>query len=210
MKNPNTAQPWNLAAKQREEEILALFHQLGERLTAAGNYLAALRQLITAPPGRGRMQPPEMLERALSQLGEADELFHRLRQVAIRPERPKGDEPAAAPPGFATPSRPLAQGGGNRVFRVCFLNHLARADKTFTACQRSIVIPEANSREAAIEAAKKRFAEIEGIPSWRLHADTIEAGLIEVDTAQLDPPTAHSQSASTLQRDPARPKRPGR
>ncbi len=50
-----------------------------------------------------------------------------------------------------------------------------------TACQRSIVVPSAESREAAIEAAKQRFAELEGVPDWTLHATFIEAGLLEAD-----------------------------
>ena len=52
-----------------------------------------------------------------------------------------------------------------------------------TACQRSIVIPSAESCEAAIEAAKQRFAELEGIPDWTLHVTFIEAGLLEDDAS---------------------------
>jgi hypothetical protein len=37
--------------------------------------------------------------------------------------------------------------------------------------------------EAAVEAAKQRFAELEGIPDWTLHASFIEAGLLEDDAA---------------------------
>jgi hypothetical protein len=50
-----------------------------------------------------------------------------------------------------------------------------------TACQRTIVIPSAPSREAAIEVAKQRFAELEGIRDWYIHASFIEAGVIEED-----------------------------
>jgi len=54
-----------------------------------------------------------------------------------------------------------------------------------TACQRIIVIPAADSREAAIEAAKLRFAELEGIPDRTLHATFIEAGRLE-DASSAD------------------------
>jgi len=70
-----------------------------------------------------------------------------------------------------------------RCYRVCFMNRFARGRNTITACQRTIVVPSAESREAAIEIAKQRFAEVEGIPNWQIHASFIEAGLIEDDAA---------------------------
>jgi hypothetical protein len=69
--------------------------------------------------------------------------------------------------------------GMGHSYRVCFMNRFARGRNTITACQRSIVIPAAGSREAAIEAAKRQFAELEGIRDWNLHAMFIEAGLLE-------------------------------
>jgi hypothetical protein len=63
------------------------------------------------------------------------------------------------------------------------MNRFARGRNTITACQRSIVIPSAESREAAIEAAKQRFTELEGIPNWQIHASFIEAALLEEDPA---------------------------
>ena len=63
------------------------------------------------------------------------------------------------------------------------MNRFARGRNTITACQRTIVVPSAESREAAIEIAKQRFAEVEGIPNWQIHASFIEAGLIEDDAA---------------------------
>jgi hypothetical protein len=76
-----------------------------------------------------------------------------------------------------------ADNGADRRYRVCFMNRFARGRKTITARQRSIVIRSAASREAAIEAAKQRFAELEGIPNWKIQASFIEAGLLEDDTA---------------------------
>ena len=49
-----------------------------------------------------------------------------------------------------------------------------------SACNR---YPCARSRERAIEAAKKRFARLEGIRDWRDHAR-----IIEVSTIDDDPP----------------------
>jgi hypothetical protein len=48
-------------------------------------------------------------------------------------------------------------------------------------CQRAIIIRAARSRERAIEAAKKRFARLEGIRDWRDHAKMIEVSIIEAD-----------------------------
>jgi hypothetical protein len=66
-------------------------------------------------------------------------------------------------------------------YRVCFMNEIPRNDKLFRCCQRSIVIRSAPSAEWAIEAAKKQFAELEGIRDWKIHA-----GLIEVEATDLD------------------------
>ena len=52
---------------------------------------------------------------------------------------------------------------------LCFMNRFARGRNTRTACQRSIVIPSAVSRAAAIEVAKQRFAELESIPNWQIY-----------------------------------------
>jgi len=60
------------------------------------------------------------------------------------------------------------------AYRVCFLNEFPRGPKNITACQRSIVIHSAKTRERAVEAAKKRFARLEGVPDWHLHATMIE------------------------------------
>ena len=55
-------------------------------------------------------------------------------------------------------------------YRVCFINEIPRNDKLFRCCQRSIVIRSARSPERAVEAAKKRFARLEGIRDWKIHA----------------------------------------
>jgi len=49
------------------------------------------------------------------------------------------------------------------AYHVCFMNEIPRNNKLFRCCQRSIVIRSAPSAERALEAAKKQFAELEGI-----------------------------------------------
>jgi hypothetical protein len=64
---------------------------------------------------------------------------------------------------------------------VCFMNEIPRADKLFRCCQRSIVIRSAPSVEQAVEAAKKQFAELEGIRDWKIHAALIEVESIDLE-----------------------------
>jgi hypothetical protein len=67
-------------------------------------------------------------------------------------------------------------------YRVCFINDIPRNDKVFHCCQRSIIIRSARSPERAVEAAKKRFARLEGIRDWKIHA-----ALIEIEPMDLEP-----------------------
>jgi len=64
---------------------------------------------------------------------------------------------------------------------VRFINEIPRGGRLFRCCQRSIVIRKARSRERAVEAAKKRFARLEGIRDWKIHAHLIE--MEELDLA---------------------------
>lgn len=66
-----------------------------------------------------------------------------------------------------------------RSYRVCFFNEIARNERLFRCCQRSILIRLARSPERAIEAAKKRFARLEGIRDWKFHAAFIEVEAID-------------------------------
>jgi len=147
-----------------ENRHIALLHQLGERLTAARNYLkAARRQPSTAAAHHTSPHSGEILQRALAQLDQASEILGHLQKALHRSAHARGD--------------------AGRSYRVCFMNRFTYGDNTTTACQRTIVIPSAPSREAAIEAAKQRFAELEGIRDWHIHASFIEAALLEDDTA---------------------------
>ena len=67
-------------------------------------------------------------------------------------------------------------------YRVCFMNEFPRNDKLFHCCQRSIIVNSAPSDEQAVEAAKKQFAELEGIRDWKIHA-----AFIEVEAVDLGP-----------------------
>ena len=72
------------------------------------------------------------------------------------------------------------------TYRVCFMNEIPRNDKLFRCCQRSIIIRSAPSAERAVEAAKKQFAELEGIRDWKIHASLIETEAIDLE-AEPDP-----------------------
>jgi hypothetical protein len=150
---------------------LALCHALSERLMAAENYLAAAQRMAESGPQAGA---PTILDKAQAQLEEAGRLVRDLRRdlARSRPRRPHGAPSAASPESDAPPAAPP-------VYRVCFLNHFARGGRSLTVCQREIVIRRAKSRERAIEAAKKRFARLEGIADWHIHAHTIEVQVID-------------------------------
>ena len=65
-------------------------------------------------------------------------------------------------------------------YRVCFINQIPRGGRLFRCCQRSIVIRRARSPDRAVEAAKKRFARLEGIGNWKIHAERVEMQKIDL------------------------------
>jgi hypothetical protein len=136
------------------EVHLAVCHELSERLTAITNYLAAAVRLSeTQSVSRAMpLRHTEILEKALGQVSRASEEIKRFRKLLE-----------------------LARINVGPVYRVCFLNTVMRP------CQRTIIIRSARSSERAIEAAKKRFARLEGIRDWRDHAKIIEVTTIEND-----------------------------
>ena len=69
-------------------------------------------------------------------------------------------------------------------YRVCFINEIPRNERLFRCCQRSIIIRSARTPERAIEAAKKRFARLEGISNWKIHAALIEIERIDIEQEQ--------------------------
>jgi len=69
-------------------------------------------------------------------------------------------------------------------YRVCFFKNLINSyGKPFDVCQRSIVIHSARNQERAIKAAQARFARLEHIGDWTLHADKVEAQLVPKEVA---------------------------
>ena len=59
------------------------------------------------------------------------------------------------------------------------------------ACQRAIIIRSARNLERAIEAAKKRFARLEGIRDWKIHAALIEVEAIDLEAEPETPSLKH-------------------
>jgi hypothetical protein len=71
-------------------------------------------------------------------------------------------------------------------YRVCFMNQFARNRTVYRICQRAVVIRCAHTHARAVEAAKKRFARLERIRDWRIHASEIEVEMIECDPRNPD------------------------
>ena len=85
-------------------------------------------------------------------------------------------------------------------YRVCFINEIPRNEKLFRCCQRSIIIRSARTPERAIEAAKKRFARLEGIRDWKIHAALIEIEPIDIESETEQPtPTQRKTRVSYKQ-----------
>jgi hypothetical protein len=67
------------------------------------------------------------------------------------------------------------------------MNEIPRADRLFRCCQRSIIIWSAPSAEQAAGAAKKEFAELEGIRDWKIHASLIQVEAINLEAEPETP-----------------------
>lgn len=97
-------------------------------------------------------------------------VLKRLKTVNIKPASMRGSDPELS-------------------YRV---REVQKASRRLPAAQHQAVLQvylgsesqeDAVSCEAAIEAAKQRFTELEGIPNWQIHASFIEAALLEGDAA---------------------------
>jgi hypothetical protein len=72
------------------------------------------------------------------------------------------------------------------TYRVNFFKNLTNCNGAlFKVCQRSIIICPARSGTRAVEAAKRRFARLEHIGNWQLHADSIEVGTVPGQPASV-------------------------
>ena len=157
-----SVKPMKLPANKESRRAVWL-QQLGERLTAARNDVVAAQCRPESVAHHISRTPTELLERALAQLDRASEILLHLQKALDAPAPSDHRE--------------------GRWYRVCFMNRFARGRNTITACQRSIVISSVESCAAAIEVAKQRFAKLEGIPNWQIHASFIEAARLEEDAA---------------------------
>ena len=155
---PSGQKPGSLPQRELCETYLAALHELSEPLTATTNYLAAGLRLseIKSAPAVMPLELIEILEKAFGQVSRANEVIRRCRRLL---------DPAKIKVG--------------PVYRVCFLDEFARFNNVVRPCQRTIIIRSARSRERAIEAAKKRFARLEGIRDWRIHATIIEVSIVD-------------------------------
>jgi hypothetical protein len=72
-------------------------------------------------------------------------------------------------------------------YRVSFINEIPTNQKLFRCCQRVITIRSARTRERAVEATKKRFASLEGIRNWKIHAALIAIESIETEPKHATP-----------------------
>jgi hypothetical protein len=93
------------------------------------------------------------------------------------------------------------------TYRVCFINEIPRNEKLFRCCQRSIIVRSARTPERAVEAAKKRFARLEGIRNWKIHAALIEIEPLDTEMKPQQPTpvqrktsVSHERAASSKER----------
>ncbi len=181
---PSTEAETGLSHRRRRAgALLDACHELVEPLTALTNYLEVARRLTDEDAEIGAVRIAEILDKMSAQAGRAGQTLARLRRLLQGgpAERPTGaEEEAAGHP------HPVEQPGGTpqiRDYRVNFINQFASADEVFRVCQRSIVIRRAGSPEEACEAAKARFAELENVLDWRIHAAAVEVVPLSVQTA---------------------------
>ena len=88
------------------------------------------------------------------------------------------------------------------AYRVSFFNELTNSRGTlYKVCQRSVEIRTARSLDRAVEAAKKRFARLEHVGEWRLHARLFEVEPL-VEDADGGTPAAESLAARRPARRP--------
>jgi hypothetical protein len=82
------------------------------------------------------------------------------------------------------------------AYRVSFFNELTNSRGTlYKVCQRSVEIRTARSLDRAVEAAKKRFARLENVGEWRLHARLFEVEPLPDDKDDVVAPVVGSVAA---------------
>jgi hypothetical protein len=91
-------------------------------------------------------------------------------------------------------------------YRVSFFNELTSSRGTlYKVCQRSVEIRTARSLDRAVEAAKKRFARLERVGEWRLHARLFEVEPLPEKQEGVAPPdvAAAARRAGRARRRPS-------
>jgi hypothetical protein len=87
------------------------------------------------------------------------------------------------------------------TYRVRFFKTVSSHGKTVNVCQRSIDIRSAPSPGRAVEVAKQRFARLENVADWLMHADYVEVdGLSAIAADKLvaqDTGRRHRRGAKT-------------
>jgi hypothetical protein len=87
------------------------------------------------------------------------------------------------------------------TYRVRFFKKVSSHGKTVDVCQRSIDIRSAPSPGRAVEVAKQRFARLENVADWLMHADYVEVdGLSAIAADKLvaqDTGRRHRRGAKT-------------
>ena len=90
------------------------------------------------------------------------------------------------------------------AYRVSFFNELTNSRGTLDkVCQRSVEIRTARSLDRAVEAAKKRFARLENVGEWRLHARLFEVEPIPEEQEEVAPPAVSAASRRAGRRRPS-------
>src|SRR3954454_22914942 len=88
--------------------------------------------------------------------------------------------------GIADNEAQPGKNAGMDAYRVRFFKTVSSHGKTVNVCQRSIDIRSAPSPGRAVEVAKQRFACLENVPDWLLHADYVEVdGLSAIASEDL-------------------------
>jgi hypothetical protein len=66
------------------------------------------------------------------------------------------------------------------VYEVSFFKDIVNScGKEFRVRQRALQIRSAKTLERAVEAAKRRFARLERVADWRLHASDVEVEILD-------------------------------
>ena len=73
-------------------------------------------------------------------------------------------------------------------YRVSFFKNVLSSDShPFRIVQRVVEVRRCKNADEAVKVAQRRFAELEYVPHWKLHADLVEVAVTE-DALLVDRP----------------------